>query len=172
LISAASPPITITGLLDLGQERRRHHEGGGLGVLGDVDDLGAGEERRGRHHDRADLDRGEVRHQGRRDRGGAEEDAVLLRDPERSERASQLIDGGLELPVGELLLFVEDGDPVPPPRLDVAVHQLLGRVEALGVRAVLRQRVDALRPQLLRGEVGRRDLAHAGLLSIRPARST
>src|SRR5262249_16202714 len=43
---------------------------------------------------------------------------------------------------------------------DVPVHQLLRRVEPLRIGTVLGQGVDALRPQLLRREMGRRDLPH------------
>src|SRR3990172_9292144 len=92
--------------------------------------------------------------------GGAQEAPVLPLDAEPLERRAELVDGGLEGLVGDLLVFEEDRHPVAAAGLDVPVDQLLRRVQLLRIALVLGQAVDPLRPELLRGQVFGRNLSH------------
>src|SRR5262249_43230024 len=118
----------------------------------------------GRRHDHgADPDRREVGDERRWDGGSPEEDPVLLTDAERAKRRAEPAHRSLELTVSDPLVLVEDRDAVSVPGLDVAVDQLLGRVETRRVALMFRQAIDPLGPEGRGRQEARGDRTHRHL---------
>src|SRR5262249_4132000 len=94
---------------------------------------------------------------------GAQQDPILLLDPQTPERRAAPAHGPLQLAVRDPLVLVEDRHAIPVPGLDVAVDQLLRRVQSRRVAGVLGQAVDPLGPERPGRKEARRDRAHRHL---------
>ena len=137
------------------------NDGDGLGVVGHVGNLSAGEQRgNGGAHSTQFQDR-KIGHHRRRDGRGPQKNAVAFANAQLAQRVPEFAGLGGELGVGDALVFKEKSCAFPPAASHTLVEQFFSGVKPFGVGSELRELVYARRPQLTRRQV----IGHIDLVS-------